>query len=155
VEAFYTSMNTLDHTTMQACVVGRAGWGEINEVTTLYVTSRVTQGYEGRSNVISAAEWDKAGRPPLAPPTTLYGVTGLSITEEQGEPSPVFLVKYDRWTPGAPPDSGPGADVAPRSEGHAVTERVLMKTDRGDWVIFRFDRLESLQLPPPVTLPAG
>ena len=30
VQTFYTSMNTLDHSTMQACVVGGAGGGEIN-----------------------------------------------------------------------------------------------------------------------------
>jgi len=149
VETFYASMNTLDHTTMQACVVGGAGRGEIDEVTTLYVTSRVTQGYEGRSNVISAAEWDKAGRPPLAPPAMLYGVTGLSVTQEQGEPGPVFLVKYVKWNPAASADSATGADVVPQSEGHAVTDRVWMKTDRGDWVISRIERLERLEIPPP------
>ncbi|MGO9309020.1 MAG: hypothetical protein ACLQDL_08365 [Spirochaetia bacterium] len=153
VEAFYSSMNTLDHATMQACVVGPAGRGEIDQTTTLYVTSRVTQGYEGRSNVMSAAEWDKAGRPPLTPPATLYGVTGLSVSEEQGEPLPVFLVKYDKWNPAAPADSA--VDAGPRSEGHAVTDRVWMKMDRGDWVISRIDRLESRELPPPATGPAA
>jgi hypothetical protein len=155
VETFYGSMNTLDHIAMQACVVGRAGREEIDEATTLYVTSRVTQGYEGRSNVISAAEWDKAGRPPLVFPTNLYGVTGVSVTEERGLPNPVFLAKYDKWNPAAPPDAAPGVDVAPRSEGHAVTDRVWMKTDRGDWVIYRIERLDRIDLPPPLTAPAG
>jgi hypothetical protein len=155
VETFYASMNTLDQTTMQACVVGRAGKGEINEATTLYVTSRVTQGYEGRSNIINAAEWDKSGRPPIASPMTLYGVTGLSITEEQGEPSPLYLVKYDKWNPATPADTAPGVDVVPRSEGHTVTDRVWMKRDRQDWVMYRIDRLKSTDLPPPLTAPAG
>jgi len=121
VETFYTGMNTLDHATMQACVVGPAGRGEIDETTTLYVTSRVTQGYEGHSNVISAAEWDKSGRPPLVPPTTLYGVTGLSVTEERGEPRPVFLVKYDKWNPAAPVDLGAPVDLlGPPGAGEPV-----------------------------------
>jgi hypothetical protein len=149
VETFYTSMNTLDHTAMQACVVGRAGRGEIDETTTLYVTSRVTQGYEGRSNVISAAEWDKAGRPPITSPLTLFGVTGLSISEEQGEPGPVYLVTYSLWNPATPANADAGPDVAPQSEGHEVTDRVWMKTDRGDWVINRIDRIQSVALPPP------
>ncbi len=113
VETFYASMNTLDHQTMQACVIGKAGQGEINETMTLYVTSRVTQGYEGRSNIMSAADWDKAGRPPLVPPTSLYGVTGLALTQEQGPPDPVFLVKYDRWNPAARPDA-PASPATPR-----------------------------------------
>jgi hypothetical protein len=155
VEAFYTSMNTLDHMTMQACVVGRAGGGEIDEVTTLYVTSRVTQGYEGRSTIISAAEWDKAGRKPLVSPTRLYGVTGLAVTEEEGQPNPVFLVKYDKWNPAPAPDASPGVDTIPQSEGHAVTDRVWMKTDHGDWVIYRIDRIGRIELPPPLTAHAG
>lgn len=155
VETFYASMNTMDHAAMQACVVGRAGRGEIDEATTLYVTSRVTQGYEGRSNIISASEWDKSGRPPLASPTRLYGVTGLSVTEEQGLPSPVYLVKYDKWNPATPAETDSSADMVPRSEGHAVTDRVWMKTDRGDWVIYQIERLESIELPPPLTAPAG
>jgi hypothetical protein len=155
VETFYTGMNTLDHATMQACVVGSAGQDEINEATTLYVTSRVTQGYEGRSNVISAAEWNKAGRPPLVSPTSLYGVTGLAVTEEQGPPRPVFLVKYDKWNPAAPPDASPGAEVVPRSEGHSVIDRVWLKTDKGDWVIEKIQRLRRVELPPPLTAPAG
>ncbi len=139
VETFYTSMNTLDHTTMQACVVGPAGRGEIDEVTTLYVTSRVTQGYEGRSSIVSAADWDTAGRPPLAPPTSLYGVTGLSVVQEQGGPAPVFVAAYDKWNPAPPPDtsSGSSSDYVPKSEGHSIKDRVWLKLDRGDWVISR------------------
>jgi hypothetical protein len=151
VETFYSSMNTLDHVAMQACVVGPAGRGEIDEVTTLYVTSRVTQGYEGRSSLVSAAEWDKAGRPPLVPPSSLYGVTGLAVQEEQGAPAPVFLVTYDKWNPAPPPDTvgGSAVDVVPQSEGHTLRERLWMKLDRGDWVISRIERLGRTSLPAP------
>jgi hypothetical protein len=149
VETFYTSMDTLDHTTMQACVIGKAGDAEVNETMTLYVTSRVTMGYEGRSNVLSAAEWDKAGRPPIAPPGALYGVTGLSLTKEQGEPSPVFLVTYQKWNPAARPETDLSDNTPPRSEGHAVTDRVWLKQDRGDWVIYRISHLKSTELTAP------
>jgi hypothetical protein len=159
VETFYSSMNTLDHTTMQACVVGPAGRGEIDEVTTLYVTSRVTQGYEGRSSVVSAAEWDEAGRPPLVPPSSLYGVTGLTVHEEQGAPTPVFLVVYDKWNPAPPPDTvGGSVDFVPQSEGHTTRDRVSMKLDRGDWVISRIERIGRADLPAPAVaapLPAA
>jgi len=30
-----------------------------------------------------------------------------------------------------------------------------MKTDRGDWVIYRIERLDRIDLPPPLTAPAG
>ncbi len=149
VQTFYQSMNKLDEATMQACVVDKAGQGEINEVTTLYVTSRVVMGYEGRSNIISAADWDAAGRPAITSPDSVYGVTGLSITQEQGEPSPVFLVKYEKWNPASPPDTGqaPDLNASPRTEGHSVVDRVSMKKDKGDWVIFKIDRLSEDPLP--------
>ncbi len=150
-QTFYESMNTLDHTTMQACVIGKAGNLEINETMTLYVTSRVTMGYEGRSNVVSAEEWDKAGRPPLPPPQTLYGVTNLSLTQEQGEPDPVFLASYQRWNPAPRPDSDTMDNSPPQSEGHAVTDRLWLKKDRGDWVIYRIDRVSISLLPAPGT----
>jgi hypothetical protein len=151
VETFYTSMNTMDHMTMSACVIGRAGQGEINEAMTLYVTSRVVMGYEGRSNVVAAAEWDAAGRPALVSPQTLYGVTALKVAQEQGPPTPVFLAAYDKWSPAQAAETGsaPDLNAIPLSEGQAVQDRVFLKQDKGDWVIYRIDRLKADPLPTP------
>jgi len=142
VQAFYASMNKLDQLTMSACVVGGAGKGEINEVTNLYVISRVSTGYEGRSNIVDAEEWDKAGRPPIPFPQTLYGVTGLVIRQEQPEPAPVFLVSYDKWTPLPVSDTAP-ASQTPRYQGNRVQDRVFLKKDHGDWVMYKIDRIRS------------
>jgi hypothetical protein len=156
VQAFYTAMNTMDQTTMEACVVNHAGQGEVNEVTTLYVTSRVVLGYEGKSNVVSAADWDAQGRPDLVSPETLYGVTALSVTQEQGEPNPVFLAKYDKWNPAPPTDTAaaPDLNAIPQSEGHSMQDRVFLRKDKGDWVIYKIDRLQSNPLPAPKSVAA-
>jgi hypothetical protein len=156
VHTFYSSMNTLDHMTMQACVINKAGQGELNETTTLYVTSRVTQGYEGRSNIVPASDWDKAGRPVLTSPQMLYGVTGLSVTQEKDVPIPVFIAKYDKWNPASAPDTGapPSMDTIPQSEGNSVVDRVWLKQDKGDWVIYRIDRLTVVALPAPPSVAA-
>lgn len=148
VETFYSSMNKLDTMTIQACVVGGAGRAEVNEVTNLYVISRVSMGYEGRSSIIAADDWDKAGRPPIPPGRTLYGVTGLSIVQQKPEPSPVFLVSYDKWTPiPATEESGSNRPAGPRYEGHAIIDRVSLRKDRGDWVIDTIDRMRAAPLP--------
>jgi hypothetical protein len=151
VEAFYKGMNSLDQTVMQACVIGKAGQGEINEVTTLYVTSRVTLGYEGKSNIVPADQWDQAGRPALVSPEVLYGVTGLKVTEEEAPPNPVYQAAYDKWSPAQPADTGkmPSPDETPKSEGHHVVDRLSMKKDKGDWVIYKIDRLSVDPLPAP------
>lgn len=155
VETFYNSMNSLDHQAMQSCVIGGAGKGEINEVTVLYVTSRVTQGYQGKSTIISAADWDKRGRPKLESPSSLYGVTGLAVVQEQGEPAPVYRAQYDKWNPARTPDTGGAStQTAPKSEGHRVVDRVWLKQDKGDWVIYKIERLQQDPLPAPELAPA-
>jgi hypothetical protein len=147
VEAFYTSMNSLDHMMMEACVTGKAGQTEISQTTTLYVMSRVTQAYEGKSGVISAANWAKDGRPKLVSPASLYGVTDLTLVQEREAPVPVFHVTYDKWTPGAG-DSTPAAE-APKSEGRRIVDRVRLRADRDGWVIDKIERLRQDPLPPP------
>jgi hypothetical protein len=155
VETFYNSMNSLDHQAMQSCVIGGAGKGEINEVTVLYVTSRVTQGYQGKSTIISAADWDKRGRPKLESPSSLYGVTGLAVVQEQGGPAPVYRAQYDKWNPARTPDTaGASTQTAPKSEGQRVADRLWLKQDKGDWVIYKIERLQQDPLPSPEFAPA-
>jgi hypothetical protein len=149
VETFYQGMNDLNHTLMEDCVVERAGKQTIREVINIYVLSRVSLGYEGSSHIIGAAEWDAQGRPELSPPQTVYGVTDLVVLQERGEPEPVFQVSYTKWVP--EPGQEPGSDSAgstelletegPRFTNLEITERVYLKLDRKDWVIYRFEPL--------------
>jgi hypothetical protein len=149
VETFYRSMNELNHTLMEDCVVEGAGKQTIREVINIYVLSRVSLGYEGSSHIIGADEWAAQGRPELSPPKTVYGVTDLVILQERGEPEPVFQVSYTKWLPESGQD--PGADSAGSTElletegpgftSLEITERVYLKFDRKDWVIYRFEPL--------------
>ena len=127
VETFYRSVNTLDHERMQDCVTGRAGKPLLDQVINVYVISRVNLGYEGRSLIRSAEEWDKAGRPPVTPPESVFGITDLAITAEGGEPQPVFRAAYRLWTPSA--ETG--------TEARPIAERLQLKLLRGVWVIER------------------
>jgi hypothetical protein len=147
VQTFYESMNRLDQATIGACVIDGAGKAEISEVTNLYVISRVSMGYEGKSTIIAADEWDKEGRPTIPSPRTVYGVTDLSVAQEKPEPAPVFLVSYDKWTPLPVDESAQGRLPVQRFQGQAVQDRVFLKLDRGDWVIFRIERLRLDSLP--------
>ena len=140
VEVFYTSMGQLDHTTMEDAVIGDAGKGLINEAVNLFVISRVTQGYEGRSNIVSATEWVAAGKPELPAGVGVYGASDLEIVAEQGAPQPVFRVTYLMWRPGG--EDGTGARGAYQS-GVPMSERVFLRQDKGDWVIFEFQALEN------------
>ncbi len=129
VETFYRSVNTLDHERMQDCVSGRAGKPLIDQVINVYVISRVNLGYEGRSLIRSAEEWDRAGRPAVHPPDSVFGITDLDIQPLQGRPEPSFQVSYRFWTPD--PDQG--------TVSRPARERVFLRQQGGAWVIFRIE----------------
>jgi hypothetical protein len=129
VETFYRSVNTLDHQRMQDCVSGRAGRELINQVIHVFVLSRVQQGYEGRSAIRSAEEWERAGRPQLRPPESAFGITGLAVAPLPGEAGPAFQVSYQLWLP------DPERGAADRE----VRERVFLRRQGGAWVIHRIE----------------
>lgn len=141
VETFYGSMNTLDHMTMEDCVVDKAGQGEVNEAMNLFVMSRMTVGYEGKSYIVNAAEWDKEKRPQLSADKTLYGTIVREVREEAGEPAPVYLVSYQKWAP--QPEEGGNDEQSTGSYGYDRTDRVRLRKDKGDWVIYRIERVAS------------
>jgi hypothetical protein len=150
VEAYLQSMNTLDQEMMSDCTVDGAGKDRIREVINVYVLSRVTQGYEGRSNVVAADEWDRLGRPELEPPLTVFGVTGVRLRQVRGEPEPVFDASYTLWAPEAPEEStGAGEPSGGRGEGapgaqlssREIRERYFLRMHRGAWAIYRIEPL--------------
>jgi hypothetical protein len=129
VRTFYESANTLDHERMQDCVAGRAGKELIEQVIHVFVIGRVNLGYEGRSRIRSAAEWDRAGRPPVVPPDAVFGITDLRITALAAGAEPSFRASYLRWLP----DPGQGTVSQP------VRERLFLRQQGGAWVIHRLE----------------
>ncbi|OHD73812.1 MAG: hypothetical protein A2177_15695 [Spirochaetes bacterium RBG_13_68_11] len=116
----------------------------------LYVLSRVQMGYEGKANTVPADQWDQAGRPALKAGTAVYGVTDLAIIEQSGEPAPVYRVSYEKWSPDTGDGSGDGTDPGTTTIStlrRKIVDRVSLRSDKGDWVIFRLDRLSEETLP--------
>ena len=144
VNAYYTKINSLDHMTMEDCVTKGAGKSDINEVVHLYVIGKQTMAYEGRSSIVPADKWAEDGRPELLAPLFVYGVVDLNVTEERGEPEPVYTVTYEKWSRKISESRPvPGERLY---TGFQVKDRLFMKQDKGDWVIFRMDRLEYVPI---------
>lgn len=144
VEAFYKSIGPMDHATMEDCVIDGAGKAEINEAINLFVISRQTIAYEGKSYVIDAADWDAKGRKPVSAPSFVHGVTRLEITRERGEPQPVFVATYERYARAFEDQT---IETAPAANGRKVVDRLSLRQDKGDWVIFSIERLRTEPLP--------
>jgi hypothetical protein len=113
-QAYYGAFGKLDHTFMEACVVDKAGAGDINSAMNLFVISRVRMAYERQSSFMSADEWIAQGSKPV--PATVYGVTDLGIDDLETDESDgvvTLRVHYVLWMPAEGPATPPGESPAP------------------------------------------
>ncbi|MBN1797106.1 MAG: hypothetical protein JW822_00920 [Spirochaetales bacterium] len=140
VEAFYSSVNKLDPRLMEDCVVDQAGGQELEEINRLYVNTR-QQLSLGYSTYIPASEWDRLGKPAIALGQFVYGITDLTITQEEDIPHPVFQVSFSKWIPAQLPEDYQELSFNP--QGFRIKELLYLKQDGEDWVIFKRLRLEE------------
>lgn len=138
VRAFYTSINSLDHMTMEDAVVDDAGKALIREVTNLFVMDRQRMGYEMESGFVDAQQWRDTGMPTLSAGKTPYGVANLQIVAmEAPEGERRYEARYERWLP-----DYEQAEVTGRAgiTGRRIVDIVSLRQDREDWVIYDIDR---------------
>ncbi len=142
VRTYYECINTLNVTTLGDCVTGDAGSNDLNWVTNLYVITKQASAYDLSSHYVTAEEWDRKGRPKLEETANMYGITRLDIKTESEDPEPVFLVTYERWYT----DKDPNAEqweLANIVTGVKVEDRLYLKRIKGDWVIYRINRVKE------------
>ncbi len=138
VSVFYTSINSLDHMTMEDAVVDNAGRDLVREVTNLFVIDRQRMSVEMESGFVDAQQWRDSGMPSLGPSKSPYGVANLVLVDL---PSPEgerrFEARYERWLP-----DYELAETTGRAgiSGYEVVDRVFMRMDKEDWVIYEIDR---------------
>jgi hypothetical protein len=128
-ETYYGAFGKLDHETMSACVIKKAGKGDIEMVINLFVISRVRGAYEagGLDNVISAEDWLAAGSPETD--KTVFGVTDLRIRtlgESGGEVE--MEASYTLWMPENLAETMP------------VTDRLRLTFNKDRWRIASIER---------------
>ncbi len=96
INLFYESHNTLDHEVMAECTTSSIGNSHINQVTTLFVISRIRQGVEMKDVFTPAPEWLEAGRPELKDASFVFGVTEIEISSTAKEQ--VYRASYIKWS---------------------------------------------------------
>ncbi len=168
VREFYTSITELDHQTMEGATVDKAAAGMIREVTGIFVFARMRMAVEMRNAFADPQEWRDQGMPELTEGRNVYGIANLRI-EAQRSPNPdeeVFRVHYEKWSPdqgsmsrnsSSAGSAGPSAEAqSPSVEvqaadpmGVEITERVFLRQERGNWVIYRIEREDQEALPKP------
>ena len=141
-------MNTFEHLKMEDCVIKNAASNEIDEVMNVFLQSRMNLAYEKKSYVVPADLWDRNGRPVLNYPYWVFGVTNLNIEQVSFSPEPVFVADYEKWNR-IIQNIKPNQELTGIIYGGAKLKDVLTLTrDKGDWVIFKYEREEATPLNP-------
>ena len=137
VETYYDCFSTLDQDLMEDCIDKRTGAEDLKEITNFFVTSRVRQGYEGSTGLVSAEQWEQQGRPLPEPGVTVYGVTNrrISLLDENR-----YQICYEKWYPGVPDENKEDLHSSyPR--GYRIRDiAVLEKQKKGNWMITGLNR---------------
>lgn len=141
VRTFYESVADLDHMLMEDCVIDDAGKPLIREVTNLFVLTRMRMSVEMQTGFVDAESWRTQGMPELENNMSPYGIANLQINFVRGnEEEQVFDVEYEKWSPNYDSEIVDETSVMLGIVGRRIEERVYLTRDKGDWVIYRFDR---------------
>jgi hypothetical protein len=147
-ETYYGAFGKLDHETMSACVINKAGKQDIEMVINFFVITRMRGAYETSiDNFVAAGEWKESGSPPTD--KTIFGVTDLKIRKLGGDESGgeiQFEASYLLWSPAAAAEPGsvePGSidqDLPQGSRGIPNTDRLRLILHKDAWRIAELER---------------
>jgi len=129
---FYDAINAMDTEIMEDCLAKKVGKGDVNLITTMYVTSKMRQGYEGINAPPLAENWINEGKPELPEGTWPWGISGLVLTElKDGR----IKAHYLFWTP---PEGGTESPV--KSWSVSRTDILSFTQGKKSWEISKIQR---------------
>lgn len=132
IAAYYRGIDELDTEIVEDCLAKEAPRMDLNQVTHMFVTSRVREGYEGSSGLIPADEWIAQGRPSLEIGQWPWGIVAPTVTPLGNN---LYRVRYERWGP-----SNTESDNRPL--GLATVDIVRVVEGKKSWEIEEITREE-------------
>lgn len=135
VSTYYNGIIDMDVETMEDCVEKGIGKSDINEVTQLFVISRVRTGYEGKSGLISAQDWNDGVITTINPDEQVYGIADLEITKSDNF---TFYADYIRWYPNIPEDTDSNEILLPTKI--FVKDLLTLEKVKDVWIIVNLIR---------------
>ena len=135
IETYYRAIIDMDTEIMEDCLEKGIGKNDINEVTQLYVISKVRTGYEGKSGLISAQEWNDGVITILEPGDQVYGIADLEITSSGNN---IFYADYIKWYPNIQDETESLAIVPPIKV--FVKDKITLEKLKDVWKIIKLKR---------------
>lgn len=135
VELYYSTFKSLDTEVLEDCIDSKAGKSDINEISTIFVTSRVRTSYEGSTGLLDPEQWIQEGMNPVAPGIQVWGLSDLKIKEISAD---TFQATYYKWSPAIVEDIN---DTSPRMPvGVKVRDRLHLSIVKEAWKIDKLSR---------------
>ncbi len=135
VSTYYNGIIDMNVEILEDCVTKGVGKNDIQEVTQLFVISRVRTGYEGKSGLISAQDWSDGVITTINPGEQVYGIANLEIIKID-ESS--FHADYIRWYPNIPDDADSNEVLPPVKV--FVKDRLTLVKMKEVWIIVSLER---------------
>lgn len=143
ISLFYESQNDLDHEVMQECTEKGAGKAQMNQVTNLFVITRIREGVERKAVFTPAPVWIEAGKPPVGQDAFVFGITDLQIRSlDRTENRAVFLAEYTRWTTlpqesAEEPSASEAAQISSTGQvkAYSIADHLELEKTRKGWKI--------------------
>lgn len=152
VGLFYNSMNDLDHIAMEDCLAPNTAKVKVNEITRLYVISKMRLANEGKAGIHDARTWEEEGRPPIGNDETIYGITDFTIERRHlSENEASYIVEYLKYAPitgNEELQSQALNEAPPKIAVLRFKEQVELENKGNYWEIYRITQLEAEELPP-------
>jgi len=138
IELYYDSFKTLDTEAMEDAVSSGAGKYDINEISTIYVTSKVRTSFEGTSGLLSPEEWMASGGEPVPPGTQVWGISDLKIKSLGND---TYEVNYIKWSPPIIEDPDSAVPLIPVSVN--TRDIIHLSLIKDVWVIDQIKRIKE------------
>ncbi len=140
-QKYYQAFGELDHQFMEAAVRGKAGKGDIDMITNLFVISRVRMAYEHEEAFLSAEKWKSEGSP--LSDALIFGVTDLRLQAVDGNAADgetSYVASYTLWRPPESPASPEQTPVARPPQADQREDTLRIRLIKGAWVIDEIGR---------------
>jgi hypothetical protein len=138
IKLYYSCFQSLNTEIMDDCITKKAGKNDINEISTIYVTTKVRSSYEGSTGMIDPSEWKQQGMKPVDPGVQVWGISELSITQISTD---LFEVTYEKWNPAIVSDFDDNSPKLP--VGYNIIDTIHLSVIDKAWKIDQLERVIS------------
>jgi hypothetical protein len=135
VNTYYKAIIDMNTEIMEDCLNKKVGKADITEVTQLYIISRVRTGYEGKSGLISAQDWNDGLITKINPGEQVYGIADLEVKQSSNN---IFYADYIRWYPEISDDPDSVENLPPIKS--YIRDIVSLEKIKDVWIIVKLER---------------